>query len=290
MTLRHMKIFVEVCAEESITKAAENLNMTQPTVSIAIKELEEHYHTQLFERMNRRIYLTEKGQELYQYARTIINQFVEAENMISGHNSQYILRIGCNISYATTKLTDVMELFKTDYPDIQFKLHIANSSQIEKMLLNNELDFAIVDNVNLSAHFISKLIEEENMLLFCGEKYASSIKKTLSITDLCSYPLLLRENGSGARTIIEHVFQLHNLQYNPIMESTSTLALLQAAIHNLGICILPESLLSTGLVDGLVQLKMDKNYFIRRYFLIHHKNKYISEIMNKFFKYYLNCN
>lgn len=286
MTLRHMKIFVEVCSEESITKAAENLNMSQPTVSIAIKELEGHYHTKLFERMNRRIYLTEKGQELYQYAQTIVNQFAEAENRISGNNTDYVLRIGCNVSYGVTKLTDIMEKYQTEYPDIKYHLQIANSNQIEKMLLQNELDFAIVDNVNVSVHFVSKLIAQEKMLAFCGKEYAKIIHAPLSITALGSYPLLLRESGSGSRNVIDQVFQLQGLHINPIMESTSTLAIIQAAIHNLGICILPESLIPTSLVDELTQIKLADNYFMRRYFLIHHRNKYISDKMNNFFKYY----
>lgn len=287
MTLRHMKIFVEVCSEESITKAAENLKMTQPTVSIAIKELEDHYHTQLFERMNRRIYLTEKGQELYQYAQTIVSQFAEAENRISGYNTEYVLKIGCNVSYGATRLTDIMEKYKTEYPDIKYSLQVANSNQIEKMLLHNELDFAIVDNVNVSTYFVSQLIAQENMLVFCGQEFSKTIKGPLSIADLCSFPLLLRENGSGSRSVIDQVFQLQGLQITPIMESTSTLAIIQAAIHNLGICILPESLIPTSLLDRLTQIEMADNYFIRRYFLIYHRNKYISGKMNNFFKYYL---
>lgn len=287
MTLRHMRIFVEVCSEESITKAAENLNMTQPTVSIAIKELEDHYHTKLFERMNRRIYLTEKGQELYQYAQTIVTQFAEAENIISGYNTEYVLRIGCNVSYGVTRLTDIIEKYKTEYPDIKYNLQVANSNQIEKMLLHNELDFAIVDNVNVSTYFVSKLIAQENMLAFCGKEFSKTIKEPLSIDDLCSFHLLLRENGSGSRSVIDQVFQLQGLHITPIMESTSTLAIIQAAIHNLGICILPESLIPTSLLDRLTQIEMADNYFTRRYFLIHHRNKYISDKMSNFFKYYL---
>ena len=287
MTLRHMKIFVEVCSEESITKAAENLNMTQPTVSIAIKKLEDHYHTQLFERMNRRIYLTEKGQELYQYAQTIVSQFAEAENRISGNNTDYVLRIGCNVSYGATKLTDIMEKYQTEYPDIKYRLQVGNSNQIERMLLHNELDFAIVDNVNISAHFVSKLITQENMSAFCGKKYARIIHAPLSVTDLCSHPLLLRERGSGSRSVIDQVFQLQGLHITPIMESTSTLAIIQAAIHNLGICIMPESLIPASLAEHLIQIEMTENYFMRRYFLIYHKNKYISDKMNHFFHRYL---
>lgn len=285
MTLRHMRIFVEVCLEKSITKAAENLNMTQPTVSIAIKELENHYHTQLFDRMNRRIYLTEKGQELYQYAQTIVNQFAEAENRISGSNADYVLRIGSNVSYGISALAEIVEKYQSEYPDRKFCLQVANSNEIEKMLLHNKLDFAIVDNVNVSSHFISRLIVQEKLLAFCGKKYAEKIHAPLSIAGLCSYPLLLRESGSGSRSVIDQVFQLQGLHVAPMMESTSTLAIIQAAIHNLGICILPPSIIPISLSDELTQVEMTDDYFIRRYFLIHHKNKYLSDQMHHFINY-----
>lgn len=287
MTLRHMKIFAEVCKELSITRAADNLNMTQPTVSIAIKEMESHYHTLLFERMNRRIYLTEKGQQLFQYAQTIIAQFSEADNCISGLNADYTLRIGCNISYGATKLTDIMERFKNDYPEIKYNLSIANSDHIEKMLLNNQLDFAIVDNLNTSDFFVSKLVEQENLLAFCGLNYSEKLKSPMTLAELSEQPLLLRETGSGSRNAIDQIFELHGLKTYCCMESTSSIAILQAAIHNLGICILPESFISSNMSDGLFQIQLDKNYFIRRYFLIHHKNKLITEKMKKFFEYYL---
>ena len=286
MTLRHMKIFVEVCLEKSITKAAENLNMTQPTVSIAIKELENHYHTQLFDRMNRRIYLTEKGQELYQYAQTIVSQFAEAENRISGNSTDYVIRIGSNVSYGISTLAKITEKYQSENPDRKFYLQVANSNEIEKMLLHNRLDFAIVDNINVSAHFISKLITQEKMLAFCGKKYAENIHAPLSITDLCSYPLLLRENGSGSRSVIDQIFKLQGLHISPIMESTSTLAIIQAAVHNLGICILPKSIIPISLFDELIQVELEDDYFIRRYFLIHHKNKYLSDKMRHFLNYY----
>lgn len=77
MTLRHLTIFRAVCQTESITLAAEHLNMTQPAVSLAVRELEDFYGVQLFERMNRRIYITEAGRTLLQYADTILSQYAE---------------------------------------------------------------------------------------------------------------------------------------------------------------------------------------------------------------------
>ena len=82
MTLRHLRIFSEVCRQESITLAAERMNMAQPAVSYAIRELESYYGTKLFERMNRRLYITESGEQLLLYADSILSQFDEARDVL----------------------------------------------------------------------------------------------------------------------------------------------------------------------------------------------------------------
>ena len=271
MTLRHMRIFAAVCEEESITRAAEKLGMTQPTVSVAVRELEDYYHTQLFERMNRRIYLTEAGRELYGYAQTIVNQFAEARNRLSGRGGESLLRIGSNVSFGAAGLAKILERYHAEHPDVPYRLHIANSFRIERMLLQNELDFAVV----------------EDMRLYCGREYASRVRPPLGLEELSAHSLLLREVGSGSRSVIDQVFELHGLRVSPVMESTSTLAILQAAIHNLGICIVPEALIPKSAMERLIRIETVENYFLRRYFLIHHKNKYISDAMRGFFAYFV---
>ena len=88
MTLRHLEIFSAVCAQESFTRAAEQLNMAQPAVSLAIRELETFYAVRLFERMNRRVYLTEAGRTLRQYADTVLSQFQESVEILRESGTQ----------------------------------------------------------------------------------------------------------------------------------------------------------------------------------------------------------
>ena len=289
MTLRHMKIFAEVCKNESITKAAETLNMTQPTVSIAIKEIEQHYHVQLFERMNRKLYITEKGKELLQYAQTILTQFELAENQIPFDHQVHTLRIGSNVSFGTNCLPTMIKKAHHEIPNINSKIHIANSEQIEEKLLKNELDFAIVDNLNISSHFISKMIFQETMIPFCGTDYSLSKSSPYHLSDLANEPLLLRELGSGARDTIDQAFSLSGISCVPTMESTSTLALINAAKLNLGIVFLPETMQSDSCIQNkLIPLQLEDNPLIRRYFLIYHKKKYLSNEMKRYMNFFLN--
>ena len=289
MTLKHMKIFYEVCKLESITKAAESLNMAQPAVSLAIKELESYYGIILFERMNRRIYITDAGKNLLSYATTIISQFNEAENAIRNSDILSTLRVGCNATIGSTLLPAVLEDFTSKYPTIDLKCIIANTKQTELHLLKNNLDIAIVDNISISSHFNSKLLFKEELIVVCGLKYNLNLAHEYTLEDLSNQKLLMREKGSGLRNSIDLVFHMYGLSPEPIIESISINSLIESAIHNLGILIVSKSLVESYLAKGqLLQLKTKDIHFLRNYYIIYHKNKYITNTMNNFIKEVLN--
>ena len=104
MTLRHLEIFRAVCARESITQAAEQLNMTQPAVSLAVKELEAFYGVQLLERMNRRIYITEAGRSLLQYADAVLNQFEESVRVLRDSGAHSHCSFGMTVTIGESRL------------------------------------------------------------------------------------------------------------------------------------------------------------------------------------------
>src|SRR5699024_128386 len=108
MTLRHLKIFVEVYRTGSITKAAERLHLSQPAVSNAIKDLESYYGVMLFERMTRKIYITKAGLMLWQYANSILSQLEEVREMIKDEESTSGIRIGSNVAFGALYLPAVL--------------------------------------------------------------------------------------------------------------------------------------------------------------------------------------
>lgn len=117
MTKRHFTIFAEVCRQMSFSKAAEALNTTQPTVSLAIKELEEHYGVRLFERMNRRIYMTEAGRALLSTAQEVLRGFQQAEDQL--RKAPYRLRVGANVTFGATRLPRVLAQFRRKCPQVE---------------------------------------------------------------------------------------------------------------------------------------------------------------------------
>ena len=145
MTLRHLKIFSAVCRLESITLAAEEMNMAQPAVSYAIRELEGYYETKLFERMNRRLYITEAGEQLLIYADSILAQFDEARDVLRDIQTVTKVRVGTNASYGISYLPQLIAGFKEEYGQIPIYTLVDNSRQIEEKLIRNDLDFGITD-------------------------------------------------------------------------------------------------------------------------------------------------
>lgn len=275
MTLRHMIIFKEVCRLESISKAAESLNMAQPSVSLAIKELENYYNVRLFERMNRRIFITEKGQLLLNYADTIVNQFNEANELISDQNGTALLRVGSTDIAGQILMPGLLEDFYRDYPRIRVCTHIKNTEQITTMLQKNELDLALVDSITPSPDYQSKCIRKDRLIAVCGKKFMPELQN-ITIGVLSGLPLLYMEAGSGLYMATDSVFAAHGLTTHPIVESSNSEVLIQWALHNLGIFITHPMLVADNLAAGkLREIRIMDADFISYCHLVYHKHKYL---------------
>ena len=202
MTLRHLEIFSAVCAQESFTRAAEQLNMAQPAVSLAIRELEVFYNVRLFERMNRRVYLTEAGRTLRQYADTVLSQFQESVEVLRESGAQGACRFGVHVTLGETRLAGILAHLAEALPEITVRASIHNSRETERMILQNELDFAVVDNVTVSPHYLVEPLCGEELAAVCAPGYLEG-KNSLTLAELAEERLLLRERGSGTRNSVD---------------------------------------------------------------------------------------
>ena len=295
MTIRHLKIFTEVCRTESVTRAAEALQMAQPAVSSVIRELEDHYQVKLFERMNRRLYITEAGQFLAEQANAILAQLDEIEDMIGDVERTSRIRLGSNSSFGASYLPELLEAFGTRHPEISLYTRIENSSRMEDALLHNELDLAVVDNLSDSHYFHSRLLLTDEMTLVCSPDfpYLSSItsepdffkSRSISAETLASLPLLLRESGSGSRSIIDKIFRMLGPEPRIISESTNTQALIQLCLRDAGVMMLTWPQAEPYLEEQrLLHFGLKDFDLSRPYYLICHKSKYLTKGMNTFLR------
>lgn len=286
MTLRHLEIFAEVKRTGSITKAADSLNMAQPAVSRAIRELESYYGVRLFERMNRKLYITEAGEQLCSYADAIINQYYEARDVLQDRELTAKLRIGSNVSCAQRLIPELLEGFVKRYPEIPFSLKVANSQEIENDLLLNELDFGFMDVPFRQEAFLSHKIREDAMLIVCAEDYPISTR--VSFEQFKSHPLLVREEGSGARQILEQWFAMEGERPNIVMESSDIYSLEEICRTGFGLLVLTESMVGRWAKGNTFRtVEVQKSHAKRSYCLVYHKCKYLTRSMRCFKEYAL---
>lgn len=285
MTLRHLKIFAAVCKENSITLAAKKLYISQPAVSNAIKELESYYGYLLFERISKKLYLTEPGKTVYHYAIHITSLFDELETSLK--TSQYTgqLKIGSSITIGTRFMSDYIKKFAICYPHIQTFVTIDSSDVIEKLVLDNELDFALIEGLIHSDHIISKEFIKDELIVICDLNNPLLKNDSITLEDLSSQQFLMREKNSGTRELAESILSLHNITLNPIWESSSTEAIIHGVANGIGISILPLHLVQDYIDKNQVaKLEISNVKFQRQYHIIYHKNKFLTPAALEFMK------
>lgn len=276
MTRKHFTIFVEVCRFLNFSQAAEALNTTQPAVSLAVKELESHYGVALFERMNRRVYLTPAGEALLATAQDVLRGFQEAEETL-GQGRPLALRVGANVSFGEAGLAQVLGRFRQEHPQVRLRALVANSDKIQSLLAENQLDVGIVDGLGVSERLRAQPLYQEDLVLAAAP---GRFPAPATVEELAALPLLLREPGSGLRSSVDRVFSQQGLAPQPLLESTSTAALAQAAKAGLGVAILPEALAQR--VSGLQVGTVPEVRFFRQFACALHRQKAPSPALEAF--------
>jgi len=284
VTLKHLSVFYNVYKENSVTRAAEKLGLTQPQVSHYIHDLEHIYSISLFQRSGRGIRRTQAAIELFEYASHIISMYDEMNSKMNNWNEAGKLRIGSSISIGACLMPLYIKKFKQTHPDTQVAVTIDSSDIIEQMLQESKLDFALIEGIPHASNIIIEPFMEDELVLVCNpdsslaEKSLVSTNGTVTIEDLEDQPLLLREKNSATRNLAEESLVHLGMSVNPVWESTSTTAIINAVIENLGISILPRRFLASYINDKKVlPLKLENVDFKRTYNIIYHKNKYLSQ-------------
>jgi len=283
MTIRHLKVFVSVCENKSITRAAEKLYMTQPAVSKIIKELEDYYGIKLFDRISRRLYLTEGGKNFLGYSIHVVSLFDEMEKGIRNWDTFGILRIGASITIGTHLLPGYVSQFQKEHPQIRVQVVIENSEDLEKRILKNDVDFAFIEGTIHNPQLRFQRIMDDELILICGPHHALSKTKQLTIGQLPDYDFILREKGSGTRELFDSTLLVHDIAIKPIWESVSTQAIVKAVGADLGLSVLPYRLVKSDLEAGLIKhIKIKNVSFKRQFYITYHKNKYLTDSAKEF--------
>ncbi|MDF2616741.1 MAG: LysR family transcriptional regulator [Sedimentibacter sp.] len=283
MTIRHLKIFIAVCDYGKMSFAAEKLFMTQPSVSQAIAEIEQHYGVKVFERLSKKLYITEAGENLLKYARHIVSSFEEMEESLLNASNNISLKIGATITVGTCVMNDILNDFKIKKPNINTQVYVENTNVIEEMILKSTLDLGIVEGIIKSRDIITIPIVPDELILVCSPSHEFSSLESITAEKLINQDFILREEGSGTRELFEKKIENMGITINKKWVCNNSEAIKNAVISNQGLTVISQMLVSKEIDEKkLHKIKINDLKFTRNFYLAYHKNKYLSDNFKSF--------
>ena len=282
MTLRHMRIFVSVFQKNSITKAAQELHLAQPSVSPAVRELEDYYGIRLFDRIGRHIAPTECGKEFYRYAVHIVSLFNEMEKKMRNWDTFGTLRIGASITIGTHILPVLIHRYQDQFPDLMIEAKVSKSASVEDEIIHNGIDLGLIETQPSHPDLRAVPFMTDSMCAITAPDHPLASVKSISLAELSRFPFLMREKGSAGRKLLDAAFSLQQITVSPRWESTSTQALVKAVAEGLGVSVLPYLIVKKDSEEGTVR-QIPLNQPIRRNLnVIYHKSKFLTDNMKSF--------
>ncbi len=283
MSIRHLRIFIMVATLKNMSEAAKQLYITQPSISQAIKELEDHYGVKLFERLSRKLYLTQEGEVLLRYATHVVQSFDEMEMTMSHQGAHVNLRIGASITVGSRMLNEILTTLESQNEKIPTKVTIRNTRQLEEMLLNSELDVAIVEGVITNKDLVAKSICKDQLVLVVGQNHKFYNQDEISILELQNEDVISREDGSGSKSIFDNILKQYEVDVNIAWSSTDTGAIKDAVLEGRGLAVLSKLMVEKELKKGtLSQISLREVSMFRDIFVVHHKQKFMSSSLKTF--------
>jgi DNA-binding transcriptional LysR family regulator len=288
MELKFIEIFCTVVELKSFSKAAQALHLTQPTISVHIKALEEEFSTQLLDRMGRTILPTQDGEILYRYAKEIVTLKENAQKAmerITGTVSGNLV-IGASTIPGEYILPQQLAKFKIAYPNVFPTLRIADSKSIYESVLRGEVDLGVIGKAVKDKNIVTRKYLGDEIILAAPATYKASV---LHKDEFKTVPLLMRETGSGSRSSIEehlHKIGLTLASLNIIAEIGSSQALIQAIKSGMGFAFASRLSVQDEIARGTLKAVKLKDILIHRnFYVITHRLRFNSLICKSFIEF-----
>lgn len=285
-TLHQLQVFAKVVQTKSITKASEELFMTQPAVSIQLRNFQDQFDIPLTEVIGRKLHITDFGMEIYGLSQNIISEM----HAINFKTQSYKGLLTGRLSFAIVSTGKyVMPYYLTDFMKehggVELLMDVTNKSMVIQSLLKNNVDFALVSILPKDIN-VEEEILLENELYVVASKHLKLTKKQLTKEDLKSLPLIFRENGSGTRSVMESFFNKNKITVLKKMELTSNEAVKQAVLAGLGLSIMPLIGIRNELKSGELKIILTAGLPIKtKWRLIWLKEKHLSPVAKAFIEY-----
>ncbi|EEP60362.1 LysR family transcriptional regulator [Sulfurihydrogenibium yellowstonense] len=282
-----LRIFKAVADLKSFSKAAQMLFLSQPTVTLQIKKIENYLGMTLFRRHKSNLELTEEGKVLYQFASKIIEDYMNMEENLKNVRKTSILYIGCSSTIGDYLLPKIITKFISENPEVSIKIFIGNSKEVEDGVLSKIFNIGLVeDNIISNKLDISEFYEDEIILIASKNNSICEYLKTQN--ELKNYKFIFREFGSGTRNIVE---QSLKIKISPSMEVSSSKAIAKI-VQNSDYLAFVSKLVAEDLInDGhLKKIEVEDLKITRKFSIITQKNIRLSSVENRFYIFLKNIN
>jgi DNA-binding transcriptional LysR family regulator len=290
-TLHQLKVFEAAARNGSFTRAAEELFLTQPTVSMQVKQLTKAVGLPLFEQVGKRLYLTEAGRELFATCREIFEKIAQFEMTVADLKGlkQGKLRLAV-ITTAKYFVPRLLGPFCQLYPGIDISLQVTNHSGIVDRLKENLDDLYIMSQLPEHLDIGFQPFLENPLVVLAPAHHRLAGEKNISLQQLSEEPFILREPGSGTRTAVQKLFDDRGIKLKVKLELGSNEAIKQAIAGGLGISVLsrhtiiPESANSELTVLDVEHFPIERNWY-----MVYPAGKQMSVVARTYFEYLLNA-
>jgi len=283
-TLHQLQIFEAVARKKSITKAAESLHMTQPAVSIQIKQLQNSVGTPLIKYSGKTLFLTEAGDELLRVQQTIKTQTDAFEAYVSELKGG--LKGTLSVSAASTAkyfLPYLLGAFQKKYPGVKISLKVTNRDEVLSHLYENEYQLAILTQLPADNTIAAEPFLSNPLVMACPPDHPLAKKKNLSLEDLKNEPFIYRESGSGTRMVMERELEAAGIFPEKTMELATNEAVKQAIMAGIGISLISDLSMKSELQTGMISTIDLLGYPIQTHWhVLYKRDKIISRVFLNF--------
>ena len=288
ITIRQLKVFREVARQQSFTRASKVLFLTQPAVSMQIKQLEEVVGMPLFEKQGRQISLTDAGEEIKILSESLLQQIEESqqniEQLASGQQGKLRLAVATTVASVATRL---MARFNEQYPALSLHFTVTNREGLIQLLETNETDIVIMGKPPVDLQLETRELMVNPLVVIAPPNHPlCQSQKTVSLNRLFQYDFILREANSGTRRAIERFLAAEGRRLKSNMEMNSNTAIIQSVAEGLGLGIVSIHTVKNELEQGKLKLINATGFPLHRsWYLVQRKGRRLSPLSERFKAY-----
>ena len=278
ITLRQLRVFVAAARYLNFGKAAKELHLTPPAISMQIRDLETHVGLPLFERNGKSVSLTVTGEYLLVYARRMLSTLKDAEDALARFRGLQSGRLTIGmVSTAKYFVPRLLKLFREEHPNIEVRLVVGNREQLVSQLQRNELDLAIMGRPPREIATRAEPFAAHPLGVICAPDHPLMGEAQCAAAALSSFGFIIREAGSGTRTAMEEYLREHRVEIRIAMELASNETIKQAVMSGMGVSFLSLHSIGMELRNGLIGVPdVEGLPLIRRWHVVNTSSKMLS--------------